>query len=279
MTRIASLCLIASLLLLASADRANAQRGCVEAAIEPGRGETFIFGIAPPEDIVCYRLATTPGQTVSLKVVNGRNIVFNVVGIRDGVNQLTFTARGRAHEVRVSQLMRSVTREAFRIHVTLGASAVRADPAPNAGPDAGRDPPPGGERPKRTGEIAASVPAAERAAAERALETLRRADFGSMLAECAKEFRWMLGPGGGLNLSLNPNTFGYVDKDRLHVNVQGVPAEGPSFTLYTLVRARGAGGAYTTICMPCAGNLQQGRPQYGRPNTEEMKPPGRPCPG
>lgn len=279
MSRLASLCLFASL-LLAPAGGAQAQHGCVEAAIEPGRSETFIFGIAPPEDIVCYRLATTPGQTISLKVVNGRNIIFNVVGIRDGVDELAFTARMRAYEVRVSQLMRSISREAFRIRVSLGAPAARANPAPKTVPDIGRDPPPsGGERTKRTGEVAAYVPAADRAGAERALEILRRADFTPMLAACAKEFRWWLGPGGGLNLRLNPNTLSYVDKERLHINVQGLSQYGPSFTLYTLVRAKGANGDYTTVCMPCLGNLQNGRPQYGMPNMEEVKAPGQPCPG
>jgi hypothetical protein len=119
-----------AILLLSPGDRAHAQGGCVQAAIEPGRSETFIFGIAPPEDIVCYSLATTPGQTFALKVVNGKNIILNVVGIRDGVDEVTFTARRRAYEVRVSQLMRSITREAFRIRVSLGGPAARPGQPP-----------------------------------------------------------------------------------------------------------------------------------------------------
>ncbi len=127
-----------SILLISPGDRAHAQGGCVQAAIEPGRSETFIFGIAPPEDIVCYTLATTPGQTFALKVVNGKNIILNVVGIRDGVDEVTFTARRRAYEVRVSQLMRSITREAFRIRVSLGAPAARPGQPPAGRADENR---------------------------------------------------------------------------------------------------------------------------------------------
>jgi hypothetical protein len=279
MMRIALLCLFASL-LLAPAKGAHAQRGCVEAAIEPGQSETFIFGISPPDDFVCYRLATTRGQRLSIKVVNGRNIMFGVEGIQDGVDELTFTAQRTVYEVRVVQLMRSITREPFRIRVSLAADAGRAQPAPKAGPEAGRDPPPtGGERTKRTGEIASYVPAVERAAAERALDILRRGDFNALLAECAKEFRWSLKSGGDLKLNLNPQTMVLVDRERLHIMVQGMPTLGAAFTVYTLVRARGAGGAYTSVCMPCLGSLQNGRIQYGMPNMEEALPAGQPCPG
>jgi hypothetical protein len=109
---------------------ARGQDGCVEVAFEAGKSETFIFGIAPAEGVVCYRMQAAPGQRYTLKLVNGRNIVLGIPGVNDGVDEISFTARRRLYEIRVTQLMRSITREAFRIRVSLGAPAPRAERTP-----------------------------------------------------------------------------------------------------------------------------------------------------
>jgi hypothetical protein len=134
--RVFSAACILSFAALLPLGAARGQDNCVEVAFEAGKSETFIFGIAPAEGVVCYRMQAAPGQRYILKVVIGRNIVLGIPGIDDGVDEISFTARRRLYEIRVTQLMRSITSEAFRVQVTLGAPTNAAAPAQRSPPPA-----------------------------------------------------------------------------------------------------------------------------------------------
>jgi hypothetical protein len=73
--------------------------------------------VAPAEGILCYSLATLSGQTASIEVIEGNNIIFTVAGLVDAVDRYEFTTGQKTYEIGVGQLMRAVVGAPFRIRV------------------------------------------------------------------------------------------------------------------------------------------------------------------
>ncbi|MBW6401468.1 hypothetical protein KPL78_26695 [Roseomonas sp. HJA6] len=97
----------------------HAQAPCSDIRFPRGATGTTITGIASPEDVLCYSLATGAGQTARLRVTAGRNIIIGVDGVADGRDDLTFTTERRSYRVRVSQLFRSLSSERFTIAISV----------------------------------------------------------------------------------------------------------------------------------------------------------------
>jgi hypothetical protein len=100
--------------LLLSLQPATAQT-CTPVEME---GDTRIEGIAPPDGVVCYDLRFPQGQNLSLEVLDGINVSLTVPGYYDARNDRQFIGNlpGKL-EIRVFQLMRSVTEEPFTVLV------------------------------------------------------------------------------------------------------------------------------------------------------------------
>ena len=92
---------------------------CKPIRFETGRFSTTIHGEAPPDDVVCYTLATGRGQHAALKVIAGRNTIFSIEGLVDARDAYDFTTEQKTYRILVGQLMRAVAPESFAISVSV----------------------------------------------------------------------------------------------------------------------------------------------------------------
>jgi hypothetical protein len=77
-----------------------------------------ITGSVLPEETRCYRLDAVEGEKVTVKVLQGKNIVLSLEGLADAQEVLTFTAENMSYRVIVGQLLRSKRPQAFQISIT-----------------------------------------------------------------------------------------------------------------------------------------------------------------
>jgi hypothetical protein len=110
---------VAIVLIVSGGADAWAAGDCKPIRFETDRLSTTIHGEAPPEDVVCYTLATNRGQRATLKVIAGRNTIFSIDGLVDARNAYDFTTEQKTYRIRVGQLMRAVAPESFAISVSV----------------------------------------------------------------------------------------------------------------------------------------------------------------
>jgi hypothetical protein len=94
-----------------------AQGSCVSVKFPASEDSAIIDGLAPANDVVCYRLDTKIGQKITLKVLRGANTIFSVADVQDAEDHLTFTAQKLSYDINVGQLMRAARPEKFRISI------------------------------------------------------------------------------------------------------------------------------------------------------------------
>lgn len=116
--RQALLLLIPFLSLLLSLDAA-AQDDCTPIRFEPSTTSAVITGQAPAEDILCYSLTTLSGQTATLELLEGSNVMFGIRGLVEAQDHYSFTTERKTYLIVVSQLMRSVTDQPFRLSLSV----------------------------------------------------------------------------------------------------------------------------------------------------------------
>ena len=109
--------LIAAPLLGTMSAPATAQ-DCAPIRFAPGAVSGQIRGVAPPDDVLCYSVGTGAGQTMTV-AVTGRNMFVSVPGVADAQDAIRFTTAAGTYQVRVGQLMRSVTDEPFVLDVEI----------------------------------------------------------------------------------------------------------------------------------------------------------------
>lgn len=109
----------AIILVVSGGADAWAAGDCKPIRFEAGRSSTSIRGEAPPDDVVCYSLATGRGQRAALKVTAGRNTIFSIEGLVDARDDYEFTTEQKTYLIRVGQLMRAVAPEAFAISISV----------------------------------------------------------------------------------------------------------------------------------------------------------------
>jgi hypothetical protein len=107
----------AIILIVSGGADAWAAGDCKPIRFETNSFSTILRGEAPPEDVVCYTLATGRGQRAALKVIAGRNTIFSIEGLVDSRDVYDFTTEQKTYRIRVGQLMRAVAPEAFAISV------------------------------------------------------------------------------------------------------------------------------------------------------------------
>ena len=92
---------------------------CETLQFKRGESSGTVNGLAPPDDLICYQLTTGQGQTATLRVMAGQNIIFSISGVVDAQNSYTFTTEKKTYEITVGQLMRAVTDEPFSLFVAI----------------------------------------------------------------------------------------------------------------------------------------------------------------
>ncbi len=70
--------------------------------------------------MVCFKLTGLRGQSVSITVTEGANIIFSVEEMVDAQDRYRFTATRPTYRIFVGQLMRSIEVAPFRIRVAVG---------------------------------------------------------------------------------------------------------------------------------------------------------------
>lgn len=104
--------------ILAATPAALVAQACQPVTFQSDFTAGDILGTAPAEGVLCYMLQLTPGQNVSLEVVTGDNVAITVPGYFDARSDRTYIGDLPARlEVRVFQLMRSVTPQPFTLRI------------------------------------------------------------------------------------------------------------------------------------------------------------------
>ena len=106
------------LALMASAAAAQAQQRCAAVHFKRGMSSAVIHGVAPPNDVVCYKFGAGAGETASLKVA-GNNMIISVYGVGDAREAWTFTTQRQTYKFVVGQLMRSATNEPYTVTLSI----------------------------------------------------------------------------------------------------------------------------------------------------------------
>jgi len=101
-------------------DSSRAEETCIPIQFSDTRNTIVISGSVLPEETRCYRLDTVEGEKVTVKVVQGKNIVFSIEDLADAHDALTFTAQNMSYRVVVGQLLRSKQPQAFQISIAKG---------------------------------------------------------------------------------------------------------------------------------------------------------------
>lgn len=105
---------------------AIAQGGCTPIRFARGTSAAEITGIAPADGLLCYTLETLNGQTASIEVIEGANVIFLVPGLFDAANRYEFTTEQKTYEIMVGQMMRAVVGVPFRIRLSVTGAAREA---------------------------------------------------------------------------------------------------------------------------------------------------------
>jgi len=92
---------------------------CETIHFKRGESSGTINGIAPPDDVKCYKMTTGQGQTATLRVVAGKNIIFSIDGLVEAQDAYTFTTDRKTYKIYVGQLMRSIADEPFTLFVSV----------------------------------------------------------------------------------------------------------------------------------------------------------------
>lgn len=109
--------LIAVLVLaLLFAGTAYAEK-CETIRFKRGTSSGTVTGMAPPDGVLCYRISTGAGQTASVEI-KGANCIFSMEGA-DARDRYSFVTEKKTYEIRVGQLMRSITPEPFTLSVSV----------------------------------------------------------------------------------------------------------------------------------------------------------------
>lgn len=87
---------------------------CQTIRFAPGSSSGMIEGIAPPDDLLCFRIEVASGQTARARV-EGTNMMFSVRNVVDAQDDHTWTTSAGSYDILVSQLFRSVTAQPFRL--------------------------------------------------------------------------------------------------------------------------------------------------------------------
>lgn len=90
---------------------------CETIRFKRGESSGTVTGMAPPDDVVCYRMSTGAGQKASV-VIKGNNCIFTMEGA-DARDHYSFITEKKTYEIRVGQLMRSVTPQPFTLSVSV----------------------------------------------------------------------------------------------------------------------------------------------------------------
>ena len=97
----------------------QAQAACTPIRFATGTTGADVEGVAPPEGVLCYSLETGAGQTATISVTRGKNIIFSVSDLIDAQDRYTFTTEARTYEIIVGQLMRSISDEPFTLQISV----------------------------------------------------------------------------------------------------------------------------------------------------------------
>lgn len=106
----------------------RAQEDCPTIEFARGEDVTTVGGTVKPDDAACYRLDAGAGESFTLNVIQGDNIVFSIAGVADARDRLTFTAEARSYKIVVGQLMRSVRAEDFEVAIVRSVVAAGNQP-------------------------------------------------------------------------------------------------------------------------------------------------------
>ncbi|MEM9104240.1 MAG: hypothetical protein AAGC96_01185 [Pseudomonadota bacterium] len=104
---------------LSMATGLHAQENCKPVRFAAGASSAEVNGDAPPEDVLCFSLETGNGQTATVRVTRGNNIVFSILGVVDAQDSFIFTTEAKTYEIIVGQLMRSVTDQPFTLQISV----------------------------------------------------------------------------------------------------------------------------------------------------------------
>ena len=105
--------------LLVAAPAAAADDACTPIRFDKGAAETTLTGAAPAEGVVCYTLAVSAGAAAVVRLLGTKNVMVAVEGVGDGQTEIAFTARRGTYRIEVSQLMRALEPEPFRLFVSV----------------------------------------------------------------------------------------------------------------------------------------------------------------
>ncbi|MCB1936593.1 MAG: hypothetical protein KDF59_11685 [Nitrosomonas sp.] len=91
---------------------------CETIQFERGHSSVVIEGTASPDGIICYEITTGDGQTADI-AISGANMMFSIDGVTDAQYQYQFTTANKTYAIRVGQLMRSVTDQAYTLTISI----------------------------------------------------------------------------------------------------------------------------------------------------------------
>ncbi|WP_312846867.1 peptidoglycan-binding domain-containing protein [Stappia sediminis] len=94
-------------------------KGCIPIRLTAMNDMVEVSGVAPPEDVTCYRISSNANRLVRVEVLRGANIVFSLKDIVDAQTHYIFPMRDKPVEMVVGQLMRSVQDEAYRVRIAV----------------------------------------------------------------------------------------------------------------------------------------------------------------
>lgn len=107
------------LLMLFSAFNISYAEECETIRFKPGESSGTVSGLAPVDDIKCYQMTTAQGQTATVQVIAGKNIIFAIPGVIDGQDSHTFITDKKTYRIEVGQLMRAIQNEAFTLFISI----------------------------------------------------------------------------------------------------------------------------------------------------------------
>jgi hypothetical protein len=97
----------------------GSDEGCKLVQFAAGQSSAVLQGIAPAETMLCYLMTTASGQTASVKVTSGKNVIITIIGVGDARDSFQFRTERKTYKIMVGQLMRSVTEQPFTISVSV----------------------------------------------------------------------------------------------------------------------------------------------------------------
>ena len=102
--------------LVAAPITAQAQ-GCQEIRFARGAYSGEVVGVAPAEGLSCYTLGVGAGQRARVRVIGDNAMAFNIPGVAENRDDVTFVTRAGTYRIDVYQTFRSVQALPFRLFV------------------------------------------------------------------------------------------------------------------------------------------------------------------